>query len=89
MKKNINTVDIGARFRKVIPNKNPFTPTIIQYQYAGDYMVELSHGEAMGGGELYGVTVVHTTKKEYRHDLSQCFATRKEARTHINTIAQL
>lgn len=89
MRKNINSVDIGARFRKVLPHKNVITPDVLIYQYAGDYIVELSHGESMSGGDMYGVTVVNAKKREHEREMSKCFDTRKEARTYINKLAQL
>lgn len=84
-----NTSTIGAEFRKVVKGGNVFTPTIISYEMAGDYIVELSKGEAMDGSDQFGVTVVDRIAKEYRHDLSQLFHIRSEARKYINKLAQL
>lgn len=76
-------------FRKVVKGSNVFTPTILAYEVAGNYVVELSKGEAMDGTEQFGVTVVDRIAKEHRHDLSQLFGKRTLARKYINQLAQL
>lgn len=87
MRTNINTINLGARFRAILPYKNFLTPTIIIYRYRCDYLIELSYGEDIGGAGMFGVTVVDCKKQEHRRDLCGLFKTRKEANTHINKLA--
>lgn len=75
-------------FSKVVRGKNFMTPDILAHEYAGHYVIELSRGAGIGGGLLYGVTVVDMATKEESNELSRCFDTRKEARTYINELAQ-
>jgi hypothetical protein len=81
-------------FRKVVKGSNVFTPTVLAYEVAGNYVVELSKGEAIkskptDSDEWFGVTVVDRIAKEHRHDLSQVFGNRTLARKYINQLAQL
>lgn len=75
--------DIRDRFRRTFNNQPNFmSPNVIRYGSRGDWLYELSWGEGIGGGKMFGVTVIH--KRMGRdHDQSQCFSTKSEAETHI------
>lgn len=86
---SVNSMDARAIFRKAVKGKNIITPEVIAYEVAGDYVVELSVGEAMGSGKMYGVTVVTIKTGERAIERDKCFYDRKEARTYINELSQL
>lgn len=59
-------------FISVVPYKNFMTPTVEGYVRKGDYVCEISCGEAFGGGTAVGVTVVNAVTRTHEHELCKC-----------------
>ncbi len=73
-------------FRKAFgSDANFMTPRIMERGSTASHHWELSTGEGIFGGELFGVTVL-TLDGERTNDLSQSFSSETEARTFIDTI---
>lgn len=69
---------------------NFMTPNLIRYGLIAPYMAyELSSGEGINGGQLYGVTVLRSKfgkPIEKMRQISQAFGTLAEAEAHINNL---
>ena len=71
-------------------NKNIFTPNILGYGKRGDFLYELSWGDAIFPRQpiIYGVTVI-TLSGEKRHDLSQSFQRKADAESFITKLGKI
>lgn len=78
----------GKEFKSVVKGENFMTPQIKGYWQTGDYQCELSFGYGIGGGKLYGVTVVNTTTMTHESGLGKVFESRKEALAYINVLGK-
>lgn len=56
-------------FVSVVPYKNFMTPTVEGYVRKGDYICEISCGEAFGGGTMVGVTIVNAKTRTHEYEL--------------------
>lgn len=75
--------EIARVFReKFNGRKNVLTPDVIRYGKRGPYIYELSSGERMDGGRMYGVTVIELGVG-LRHDLCRSFRQREIAEAFI------
>lgn len=74
-----------AKFKKVLPNKNVFTPDVLRYGQQGDYVYELSTG-VIQADEYFGVTVVDLRTNDHRSDLSKLCDSYSEANNYINDL---
>ena len=63
---------------------NIVTPNVIEYVTGQRYVVELSQGEGLFGGDLFGVTVL--TLDGSRTELSRSFDHEDDAREYIATL---
>lgn len=78
----------GTEFKELVKGENFMTPEVKGYWQSGNYQCELSYGTGIGGGKLYGVTVVNTEKMIRENDLSKVFEKRKEALAYINVLGK-
>lgn len=71
-------------------SRNLFTPHIIRYGFITRprFAYELSWGEGLTGGRLYGVSVVESIEDQTRRrcDLSSSFHSLAEAEAHIQSL---
>ncbi len=73
-------------FRKAFGSTANFmTPGVMERGSTASHHWELSTGEGIFGGELFGVTVL-TLDGERTNGLSQSFSSETEARQHIYSI---
>lgn len=82
-----------AIFKRTYGNVGNFmTPNLIEYGLIAPYMAyELSKGEGIGGGTIYGVTVLRSKygkPTEKLRELSECFETIALAKRHISKIIE-
>lgn len=63
---------------------NFMTPSVLKYGKKGKMVWELSTGRGLGGGSIYGVTVIELPLTK-RHDLSECFASYDAAKAYIRS----
>lgn len=70
---------------------NFMTPDVMERGKSGSYYYELSKGTGIGGGTIYGVTVLSydeaNGQAEREHDLSKGGIDLKEARKYIKELA--
>lgn len=66
--------------------KNFMTPVPLSYYETDDYYIELSTGEAFGGGDMYGVTVMDKKTRKLLHDKNKPFYNRGEANDYIESL---
>lgn len=76
-----------ATFRDCVKGSNFMTPEILRYGRAGPFVYELATGSGIGGGAIFGVTVVRATK--HRTDLGRCFSSLSQAEDYISDLAGL
>jgi hypothetical protein len=69
---------------------NFMTPTIIDYLMSDDMVIELSRGEGLGRGPIYGVTAVIKEDGEWKknHDLCRCCHSRHEMYRYVATLLE-
>jgi len=82
---------IKAKFAEVYNgNKNIFTPNILGYGKRGDFLYELSWGDAIFPRQpiIYGVTVI-TLSGEKRSDLAQSFNRKADAESYISKLGKI
>jgi len=81
-----NTEYIIDTFNRVYNGeKNFMTPYVIKHGKRGDYIYELSHGDAfMRSGQIYGVTVL--TNDGEKTKLSSNFQSKQEAEDYIKQL---
>ena len=76
--------EIANVFSKVFHGRPNFmTPTVVRYGVKPPYLYELSKGEGIGGGTVYGVTVIGI--HDHKHDIpkSRLFHSLTEANEYI------
>ena len=66
---------------------NFMTPTVMEYGATRDHVWEMSWGEGILGGNLFGVTILTLTGD--RTALSKSFGDEDRARTYINLLEWL
>jgi hypothetical protein len=77
-----------AEFKQVVKSDNFMTPTVLGFYLNGGYTIELSRGEGITGGLIYGVTVVNRATKKQEYELSECFNTLKEAKNYMEGLSK-
>ena len=76
-------IEIDALFHRVYKRQtNLLTPLIVRRGQKSGFCYEISEGDSISGGSLYGVTVLQPNGIK-RPDLNECFHSLKEAETHI------
>lgn len=76
-------------FLAVVPNSNFLTPHVLDYEFIGHYIVELSRGLDLDNQYIYGVTVVNNQTHQHEHELSRLFGSRRGAKYYINKLKEL
>lgn len=75
---------INAIFHRAFNGQPNFiTPDILKRGKRGRMIYEISSGQGLGGGTIYGVTVLELSGLR-RRDLSSCFSDLSEAERYID-----
>lgn len=64
--------------------RNFMTPEVVEYREIGGYAVEISRGDGMGWGSLYGVTILESDGR--RTNLSKPFGSLEHALSYLGRI---
>ena len=72
-------------FIAIVPNKNMFSPAVLEYGFGKDCVYELSTGYIMDA-VIFGVTIVNTETNEHDTQRSKPFETLAEAGKYIESL---
>lgn len=81
----MNILSAKKKFLTIVPNKNIFSPTVLEYGAGEDCVYELSTGYIMEA-VIFGVTVVNTRTNEHDNKRSKPFDTLSEASQYIESL---
>jgi hypothetical protein len=67
---------------------NFMTPNIVRYGKKGEYLYELSKGEGIGGGTIYGVTFLTLEGERPEERVSKGGLTKQQAEDWIQAVGK-
>jgi hypothetical protein len=77
---------LHKRAKDYFEGKNFMTPYVLETDFIGRWVYELSEGTGLRRQPLFGVTVKHAETGETSHKLSTCFDSKAQARSHIKKL---
>ena len=75
----------NSEIHREFSGTNFLTPTILDYGQRQEYVYELSEGDGIFGGKIFGVTVRNIKTKQDEHDMSEMFHSLNAAYRYIDS----